>query len=61
MLGLTILALVSARKGLAGQLKTVHETIGTIGYFRIGAHALAARHHHVVSRENTLVQMLPGR
>lgn len=35
-------ALVSESKDLAGQLKEVHETIGTFGYFLIGAHALAA-------------------
>jgi len=40
-------------------LKEVYETIGTIGYFLIGAHALAARYHHFVSGDNTLVQMPP--
>lgn len=54
-------ALVSENKDLAGQLKEVHETIGTIGYFLIGAHALAALFHHYVTRDNTLVRMLPGK
>jgi len=52
-------ALLSESKELAGQLKEVHETIGTIGYFLIGGHALAALYHHFLSRDNTLKQTLP--
>ena len=54
-------ALLSADKDLAGQLKEVHETVGTVGYYIIGAHALAALYHHFVSRDNTLTNMLPRR
>jgi len=54
-------SLLAANKALAGQLKEVHETVGTIGYFLIGAHALAALFHHFINRDNTLVRMLPGR
>lgn len=54
-------SLLAENKDLAEQLKEVHETIGTIGYFLIGAHALAALHHHYVTRDNTLVRMLPGK
>lgn len=54
-------ALLSADKVLAGQLKEVHETIGTIGYYIIGAHTLAALYHHFLSRDNTLTNMLPHR
>jgi cytochrome b561 len=54
-------ALLSENKDLAGQLKEVHETIGTFGYFLIGAHAMAALYHHFVSRDNTLRHMLPRR
>jgi cytochrome b561 len=46
---------------LADQIKDVHETIGSIGYFLIGAHAFAALYHHYVQRDNTLLRMLPGR
>jgi cytochrome b561 len=53
-------ALLAQSRDLAEQLKEVHETIGTIGYFLIGAHALAALFHHFVSRDDTLVRMLPG-
>ncbi|MDL2338752.1 MAG: cytochrome b [Pseudomonadota bacterium] len=53
-------ALLAENKNLAGSLKEVHETIGTVGYFLIGAHAIAALFHHFVTRDNTLVRMLPG-
>lgn len=54
-------ALLSENKNLAEKLKEIHETIGTIGYFLIGTHALAALFHHYVTRDNTLVRMLPGK
>lgn len=57
--GALLPALLSADKDLAGKLKEVHETIGTIGYYIIGAHALAALYHHFLSRDNTLTNMLP--
>ncbi len=59
--GVQLPALLAENKDLAGQLKEVHETIGTIGYFLIGAHALAALFHHYITRDNTLVRMLPGK
>jgi cytochrome b561 len=59
--GAQLPALLAENKDLAGQLKEIHETIGTIGYFLIGAHALAALFHHYVIRDNTLVRMLPGK
>jgi cytochrome b561 len=57
--GVQMPALLAENKDLAGQLKEVHETVGTIGYFLIGAHALAALFHHFITRDNTLVRMLP--
>jgi superoxide oxidase len=59
--GAQLPALLAESKDLAAQLKEVHETIGTIGYFLIGAHALAALFHHYVTRDNTLLRMLPGK
>jgi superoxide oxidase len=59
--GVQLPALLAQNKDFADQLKEVHETIGTIGYFLIGAHALAALFHHFITRDNTLVRMLPGR
>lgn len=59
--GAQLPALLAENKDLAEQLKEVHETIGTIGYFLIGAHALAALFHHYITRDNTLLRMLPGK
>lgn len=59
--GLELPALVGEDKEFAGTLKDLHETIGEIGYYLIGLHALAALFHHYVIRDNTLLRMLPGR
>ena len=58
--GAQLPALLAENKSLSSQLKEVHEVIGTIGYFLIGAHAVAALLHHFVTRDKTLVRMLPG-
>ena len=58
--GLQLPALVGADKALADSLKEVHETIGTIGYYLVGLHAVAALFHHYGMRDNTLQRMLPG-
>jgi cytochrome b561 len=57
--GLEFPALIGEDKGFARQVKEIHEAIGTIGYFLIGIHALAALYHHYVMRDNTLRRMLP--
>jgi cytochrome b561 len=54
-------SLTLENRDLADQIKDLHETIGSIGYFLIGAHALAALYHHYVLRDNTLLRMLPGK
>ncbi|MGB3460566.1 MAG: cytochrome b [Rhodanobacter lindaniclasticus] len=59
--GLQLPALLGADKALADSLKEIHETIGTVGYYLVGLHALAALVHHHVNRDNTLRRMLPGR
>ncbi len=59
--GLQLPALALENQDLADQIKDVHESIGSIGYFLIGAHALAALYHHYVLHDNTLLRMLPGR
>ena len=59
--GFRLPALLAENKDLAEQLKDVHETIGTVGYFLIGLHALAALFHHFITRDDTLVRMLPWR
>jgi Cytochrome B561 len=42
-------------------VKTVHETLANIGYFIIGAHALAALYHHYLRKDDTLRRMMPGK
>jgi cytochrome b561 len=59
--GLDLPALISENKDLARTLKELHETCGTIGYFLIGLHAVAALFHHYIVRDNTLLRMLPKR
>ncbi|MGV8640959.1 cytochrome b, partial [Pseudomonas aeruginosa] len=59
--GLELPPLVDKTPDLAGQIKEWHETIGNAGYFLIGLHAAGALFHHFVSRDNTLVRMLPQR
>lgn len=58
--GLELPALVAKNHGIAESIEEIHETIGKIGYFLIGAHALAALVHHYAFRDNTLTRMLPG-
>lgn len=55
--GLELPALIGPNKELAGQLKEVHEWVGTLGYFLIGGHAAAALFHHYVQGDNTLTRM----
>jgi cytochrome b561 len=45
---------------LAGQLEEVHETLGTVGYWLVGAHVAAALFHHYVLRDGVMRRMLPG-
>jgi superoxide oxidase len=46
---------------VADWAKEIHEAGGTIGYFLIGLHAVAALYHHYVAGDDTLRRMLPGR
>jgi cytochrome b561 len=59
--GLELPALIAKNKDLAGLIKEIHETIGTVGYFLIGGHAVAALYHHYVKKDNTLTRILPER
>ena len=59
--GFELPALVAENKELAKTVKEIHETVGTVGYYLIGLHALAALLHHYVFRDNTLLRMLPGK
>jgi superoxide oxidase len=59
--GLELPPLIAKDKALAKQIQELHATAGQVGYFLIGAHALAALYHHYVRRDNTLRRMLPAR
>ncbi|TMS57491.1 cytochrome b [Imbroritus primus] len=61
LFGVVVPALIGADESLSHQLKDFHEALATAGYFLIGLHAAAALVHHYVTRDNTLVRMLPGR
>ena len=49
--------LVVTNRDLSSQLKELHESIATAGYFLIGLHSLAALYHHYLVRDNTLRRM----
>jgi len=52
-------AFVSAPdRDLSHQLEKIHGTIGTIFYWVIGLHILAALWHHFIARDNTLRRMI---
>jgi len=57
--GLEFPALLDKNKDLAKTIKEIHETVGEIGYFLIGLHALASLIHHYLQADNTLTRMLP--
>ncbi|MET3130642.1 cytochrome b561 [Oxalobacteraceae bacterium GrIS 1.11] len=59
--GVELPALLAPNKDLAGQIKEIHETLATAGYFLIGAHAAAGLFHHYVVRDNTLRRLLPSK
>ncbi|MEZ5461993.1 cytochrome b [Dokdonella sp.] len=58
--GLELPPLWDQNKDLAHEIEDIHELIGEIGYYLIGAHAAAALFHHYFIRDNTLLRMLPG-
>lgn len=59
--GLELFPLIAPDKALSEQIEELHETAGTVGYYLIGLHALAALLHHYVVKDNTLRRMLPGK
>lgn len=58
--GLDLPALVGPNKTLAEQVKELHETVASIGYFLFGLHAVAALFHHYIVKDDTLRRMMPG-
>lgn len=60
-LGVELPALLAPAPELSKSLKGIHETIGELGYWLIGVHAIAALAHHYWTHDDTLVRMLPRR
>lgn len=58
--GLQLPPLVGENPDFAEWIEEIHETVGTVGYYLIGFHAIAALFHHYVIRDNSLRRMLPG-
>lgn len=59
--GLELFPLIGPDKALSEQIEELHETVGTVGYYLIGLHALASLFHHYLVKDNTLQRMLPGK
>ncbi|WP_433769939.1 cytochrome b [Pseudomonas putida] len=59
--GVDLPMLMAEDKAFAKQLQEWHELAGTIGYWLIGLHAVAALYHHYVVGDNTLLRMMPKR
>lgn len=57
--GLELPPLTGVNEALAKQVEELHELGGTIGYWLIGLHALAALFHHYVLRDGLLSRMRP--
>jgi cytochrome b561 len=56
--GTPLPALLAPDRVLAHTLQEVHETIGTVFYWVIGLHVLAALYHHLLRRDTVLTRML---
>jgi superoxide oxidase len=56
--GIELPPLIQENQALSKQIKEIHKTAGTFGYFLIGLHTLAALFHHYIVRDNTLQRML---
>jgi len=59
--GVHLPPLTGVNGGLAERVEDMHRLVGTIGYWLIGIHALAAIIHHYVLRDGLLARMIPSR
>ncbi|NUH52737.1 cytochrome b [Citrobacter portucalensis] len=58
-LGFNVVSFVTQDEETKSLIKDIHETLASIGYFLIAAHAGAALFHHYVQKDNTLLRMIP--
>jgi len=56
--GLAVPQLLAESERWSHTIMRIHELGGNVGYFLIGAHAVAALFHHYVVKDNTLRRML---
>jgi len=59
--GLELPPLAAPNDVLADTAEEVHEVVGTLGYYLIGLHTVAALAHHYILRDGVLARMLPSR
>jgi len=57
--GLELPSLMSVNKELGKEIKEIHELVGSLGYYLISFHAVAALVHHYIQKDDTLIRMLP--
>lgn len=57
--GLSLPALIPENKSVADWSKDLHEFIGSLGYWLIALHTVAALLHHFWLQDNTLRRLLP--
>ena len=57
--GLELPPLIEVNRPLGASIRELHETIGKLGYFLIGLHAVAGLYHHYFVRDNALKRILP--
>lgn len=57
LLGVALPAPIAPDEGLAETLEELHETIGELFYWVIGAHVLATLYHHFIRHDDTLRRM----
>ncbi|MEN9843816.1 MAG: hypothetical protein RLZZ612_1645 [Pseudomonadota bacterium] len=55
--GLELPALMAPDKALSKSFKELHETVGELGYWLIGLHAIAALGHHYLLKDGVLRRM----
>lgn len=58
LLGMDVSGLSPAMRPIGRTIKSIHENLGTIGYYLIGLHTMAALYHHYIQKDNTLIRML---
>lgn len=57
--GLELPPLIGENRDLAKQIRGIHGTVGLVGYYLIGLHALATLAHHYWRNDDALRRMLP--